>query len=716
MSATLHSIHLKNFKQHEDISIQFSDTLTVIRGPNWSGKSSILHAILYALGGAALVPGNAKKIPRRNAGKKDKTEVRLVLHDGDYSITIVRTPTTATVEVNDALGTQLVASSHTAVNKWVETTLLKLDMRRSVELAYSPQSETAALLTLGANELNRRIEEISDADYIERLILAAGKRVSTAQARLGGLTIDPEQEPQLVADLAEHTKNLELATAQVERVSAELEPTRMMVVNLRENIRSVERANGAIEKAAVSMQAKEEVLAEIADVQKLSEAPVGDSAQAKASVQEGEAAVQVLLAQHANHKRFAADEAALTQWFDTVGKQWEEAEVHIAPHQQAMADLINIKDRYNESWAALGQLKQEHKRLVAAAQSAVCSECGRAMDEDPDHLIELEKKVKAAKDAHDHADREIAGISQQQGILQAKVDGLAKLLPPPGYERTAGDKVAALTAAQEGVDANPVDEEALIDAQRRLEAARAALGATTLASERRTAALRKLEGLNDRLAALDKTIAEAEGMTPGDVEKLREQERAGIESASLLTDALSEAKLMAAQSAEGIKYNQMTLDTINRDKALRTSLEHTVARYGGLQKWLRESKATFLSQTWARVLGIAGDFVRSATLGFATAVERTEDGAFGVVEDGEQATIQEVSGGMRAICSTGVRIGMGAVQGQGLGFIVLDEPSSELNDEKAAAMSSALRATGKQIILVTHREGDEFSSDRVISL
>ena len=45
-------LEMKNFRQHEDLTITFKDGLNVIRGANEAGKSTLIEAILYALFGA----------------------------------------------------------------------------------------------------------------------------------------------------------------------------------------------------------------------------------------------------------------------------------------------------------------------------------------------------------------------------------------------------------------------------------------------------------------------------------------------------------------------------------------------------------------------------------------------------------------------------------------------------------------------------------------
>jgi len=47
----INSITLTNFKQHENLTINFGAGFTAIRGSNESGKSTLLQALAYALFG-----------------------------------------------------------------------------------------------------------------------------------------------------------------------------------------------------------------------------------------------------------------------------------------------------------------------------------------------------------------------------------------------------------------------------------------------------------------------------------------------------------------------------------------------------------------------------------------------------------------------------------------------------------------------------------------
>ncbi|MCX6346000.1 MAG: SMC family ATPase [Armatimonadetes bacterium] len=83
------SIDLKNFRQHLDTSVIFTDGVTGIIGPNGSGKSTILEAIAWALYGAPAVRGTNDTIRSTASEGGAKVNVALTFELGGsvYKVT-----------------------------------------------------------------------------------------------------------------------------------------------------------------------------------------------------------------------------------------------------------------------------------------------------------------------------------------------------------------------------------------------------------------------------------------------------------------------------------------------------------------------------------------------------------------------------------------------------------------------------------------------------
>ncbi len=184
------------------------------------------------------------------------------------------------------------------------------------------------------------------------------------------------------------------------------------------------------------------------------------------------------------------------------------------------------------------------------------------------------------------------------------------------------------------------------------------------------------------------------------------------ESISQLNKVLMDISVLDA----GLKATKDSLvletDRNNRRKAA----EIRASRFKALQKWLRDNKAAFMENIWNGLLGVCSDFVAQVTSNRVTQIERDPDGTFYFTENGARLPMVCASGGQKSIVGVGIRIALATLLPQACRFVVLDEPSAELNDEHAAALAGALRGQDRQVILVTHREGDEFASDAVVVL
>src|SRR5690349_15202887 len=109
----LKSLVLVNFKRHKALHVEFAKELTVVRGANYAGKSSLLEGILYSYGGATLVPGGREVIVNDEA--KDCNVTHTFELNGE-SYVISRSFKDAVV----SYGGEVKATGHTGVNAFLE--------------------------------------------------------------------------------------------------------------------------------------------------------------------------------------------------------------------------------------------------------------------------------------------------------------------------------------------------------------------------------------------------------------------------------------------------------------------------------------------------------------------------------------------------------------------------------------------------------------------
>jgi DNA repair exonuclease SbcCD ATPase subunit len=140
------------------------------------------------------------------------------------------------------------------------------------------------------------------------------------------------------------------------------------------------------------------------------------------------------------------------------------------------------------------------------------------------------------------------------------------------------------------------------------------------------------------------------------------------------------------------------------------------ASFSGLRKYLSDNKAAFMGELWDQLMALTSEFANQVTEGDITAVGRTEDGEFWMEEFGVRKPMIAASGGQKSICGVGLRMALPSLIPGGSRLILLDEPSAALTEEMSSSLAGALKAQDRQIVLVTHRSGEEYLSDVVVTL
>ncbi len=195
---SISKLRLINYRQYSDKTINFKDKLTVIRGRNGIGKTTIVEAIGFALFGSALQRGKAKEWIKR--GEAHGGVVLTI--DG---FTIERSDTLAIVY--DGSG-NTVARNNTGIVQWVENTYgLTPDLYKTS--FYIGQKDIGSFAALSPLERTKRVEKLLRIDRLDEIktsVREAAKaetaNVTAYQAKLENITLVP------VEDLAD-----ELATA-----------------------------------------------------------------------------------------------------------------------------------------------------------------------------------------------------------------------------------------------------------------------------------------------------------------------------------------------------------------------------------------------------------------------------------------------------------------------------------------------------------------------
>lgn len=710
---TLKSLQLEDFKKHENLSIDFSESLTVIRGPNYCGKSTLLKAIFVAMFGPTAVRGRKEGLVRR--GKKN-FKLTLEVEEGETNAVITRTMTTANVHVDGALQ----ASGHTAVSEWVEGAF-GMDMKKLLLLGMSPQSQTSALLTLGAPALNRLVEEVSGADFVERCCVATAKRLSAANAVLTSLgpMVDEtalkagQEAASISAQSADNElQKVELAYAEAKQAQASLRSAYDDAI-----ARNSEGERVRLRRAQISSE--EATLA--GEIEKLSDECSGYKAPSIELLvkqkEKSDHTLEELTGRSHKLNSLYSQISSIQGWMEKTGDSWEEKAKKIGPKlKKAEKETATLSVKYAELKEKFKTFDEKRAAAEKQVNDSVCHACDRpfdavSSDKAKKDLTSFEAIVAKLKPELDACKKALAAS-------EATLTSLRTDMPPDGWESVYNAKVEDLDRLAVEYKGIPQIEEGEVAAARALAtAAGEALSHARSAVQANEATRAKLKGFQDRIQLLRQ---ELDGLPQSESENLEPLSKE-LQVADAHVSALSENKTKAVQILGSLK---MDLKTAERDLSeaiqgnqKRTAQEKVLTDFGGLQKFLRANKEVFISDIWAGLMALTSEFVTLATSGRVTEVLRDDNGEFFLVEDGEQSAMDgDASGGQNSIAGVGLRLALASLLPCSLGFIVLDEPSSELDEEHAGALAAALRTQGKQVVLVTHSQGEEFVSDKVVIL
>ena len=712
----LKSLTLKNFKRHADLTVQFTEGLNLITGPNFSGKSTILQGILYALGGPSAVPGGAAIVTRRG---HSGTEVTLAFQANDSDYTVVRKAKSATL-IRD--GKEIAKSSSAVTAHLAE--LLGMNTKRFSQLRYGEQKKTESLLTIGAAELHAVIQELAQAEVINTVIDRCSKASTLAK---GGLEAIPDTDllalesgvSELTTELNTEYTRLNEELAKVEQLSAKARQTKVdyqqaqALEGMREKLR---KEYGelllAIERERITLAQAE---AECSRLNGMSEAynMVTDKLARKQTELEN------LRAEVTRAESLQRSILLLTGRIDDTLKLGQKQELELADLGEVIT-TAGHEHILEVSKDELAETSREHARLESALASGVCPACNRPYEENPGWRDEITTQKIAAYELLGQQTVEVKALEAElKGIIDsnARITQLEYELETT--QKTVLHQRADLDRMREAEEllGDGVSEADLAilkqevyqltgDMQRAHEAAvqlsqaegnkQLALGRIEQYTERwdEIGQVPPPEDLGDHIALMQTTETEA---------------RTAL-------DAYNQ-KLQGYTSRTGVLQGLTTqLERARNDHHKRKELSARLHGCQSLAKYLRENRDRYLGKVWAGITNYAGEFASSCTGGAVESVARTDKGEFSYSEKGEEFPVAAASGLQRSVMGLGIQIAMSQMMPSPLSSLLLDEPSADADEERSLAMSSLLAATHDQIIMVSHRQLDGAVASNTIEM
>lgn len=734
----LERLELNNFKKHEHLVLDFTAGLNGVTGPNYRGKTTVLYGILYCLGGARLVPGSRLQTRGTNTGFK---QILTMTCAGIGRYRVERTKTGATLTELCPDGTeQPVATGTTPVNQAIAR-LLGMPLKRFAQIKYARQRKASALLEAGSTELFKIITELTGLERVSQVMERVGGQLKAWKLLQDESTLTDidEQQVQVMNWLGEETQlasdllqlNNDLTEAQRNRATSESHERRLSqaqtaVFGAVTTLRQAER------EAAASQAALEDAQKQFAQFRGH---PLTGEHLVDMELRLKDLREQAMSCKQARNlvKQVQQDlEAAQLELQAAVRKAAPLREAFKALHREVEIDLEALHTAAAQAEASKEAAGERLEVLIEAGKKGVCGGCKRPFDEfNPHDHAELvrehqetwREKLEAVRGARDalqaetayreawtHANTALQLAESAVHAHQRICNRLSEQLDQAARDSLALPPTELLTPQIEALEAQI--NTGRQDAQRQATLRQALAVAEGSATHR-----------NQRLANAQNDLhqTEIEHQVVGvDLPTELRTHREKVDQYDSHIRRLQEQIGICSNHKHGLHEQRVALErTLAMVVERNRQHEQAALKVGLLTELLghiRSNRDRYSKQVWDVFMASASMFASNATGGVIESISRGEDGAFTFIEDGFEMEQAEASGAQLAIIGTAVQLALDAAALSPLNLVLMDEPTADMDPERALAFSTLLAGSGKQVVMVTHREMDATVFDNTLEI
>ena len=659
-------LKLTNFKRHEHLEINLQGGLTVLAGSNEAGKSSVLHAIFYALYGSRALPLSLEETV--TYGKSASSlRVDLQMRVGGITYTIYRSKSGAEMSGGGTLST-----GQSEVTAAVER-LLGVPMAVASKVLIANQVSLRGVVDEGSAAV-KLIEELADLDAIEVLVDKVQSQLptgSTTALAAQAAALAEVAEP-VLADLSSDITSAEEAAANLERALADA-TSRTAAARADLQLATAQQAAYAAWKrefdrlnAVLAAPRTQEQIWTVNDIEQL------------------ELAAQA-------QRTDAARRAAWATWQGLVpvaepGPAPVKFDNKLVENAQLALQAARLRRINDESCGLCGKLLQEVPEVVTG-NAKVDAEVARLSAE----LEQMRSERSAAEVAHDSWTQ----ASTAYRVWQA---ACARLEPHVQNGVWVGGEVPAEIdttdyAARIKDEHEKRRKMAVLAERMRNEEAQIAAATATLAALVQPATPPSVSDLTENVAtlvAVERAAAQESKDAAAHLQALRSQDAASKAAYAAECKAFEAAK----QQRAGLLATIASMDANN-----------------SLVKKLRTARPAIAAKLWAGLLGaISATF--SQLRGTPSTVTRSSDG-FRV----NDKPVAALSGSTLDVLGLAVRVNLLRAFLPGVGMLILDEPTAACDDDREATLLGTLVSLGlDQVLLVSHSDSAKAVAGDVVQL
>ena len=760
------SVKLVNWKSHRDTELSFGDGTNILVGGMGSGKSSVLEAITYALFGT-LPDVKARRIKlddlirsRPKPARSAEVEVDFVTPEGDEFVVkrvLERGAGTTFSELRKSTGEVLESASSTRVSELIGSSL-KLDYDLFERAVYSEQNRLDLFLTLPLGKRRESIDELLGIDKLELARKSVGSLVKRVKDRadergqtadqlkldtaLALLPVYEREAKELEVSIDEtrtHFEQLRSRLDEIQPALRRLEEVEQKLAELERSLRELEGAKDTLHRRIEGIKAKlglaigislGEIQRQVTDLERA----YGD-----ALARTNELGLK-LTACSSKVREFETRGSMLRERFDKlsdeIARKRESEEVLGKLGQEELAKSVeelqlefrSVSDELASSRSRARELRSSMEELAAAGPT--CPVCESPLDEGKKSLL-LEERGRQLE----AEDEKIARLGARVGEIDKTLNQKLEL------------QKRALVLAKEVEELPELESEhsqlahRLLNLSEELEAERTLVGSLTAETEN---SRKQAEALRERLTDSKLTL-----QLRSDLDQLE------LELKRKLAEGLGLQRELW-QVKRG--YDESKAKELRRThEELIRAFERTQAELAGEER-LREEKQKLIDSVKEKLATIErceieAKHLRDAADGLTiiqTAFARTQTAMRREFIDGVNLTMSELwesvypygdytdiklaieeergdyvlqlrdragnwvpvegvaSGGERTDACLTLRIAFALALAPRLSWIVLDEPTHNLDSEGIQELAKVLRERlpeiVRQVLLITHEE------------
>lgn len=744
----LKKLELNYFKKHEKLTVDFAEGLNGITGPNYKGKSTILLGILFCLGGSRMVPGSRIATRGTNAGFKQTLWFEI---PGKGGYIVQRTKTAANLRRLDAAGLEeLVASGTTPVNNAIAE-LLGMPLRRFAQIKYAKQKAADAILKAGSGELFKIVTELTGLERIMSVLSLLDNDLKVHRHILEltpCIDMAPKQDEQRLCrfEMEAATIRLELATSAMKDFGLELEQVEQeerRLIDARNEVLDAKRVRDSATQALDDCGRRLEVMQERLNGLQLESLHLcgGEELVLAERITKLTEGLATITEQERKSRDASVQVVALTRACAglTDGEDKLAMEVELANNlllSLPTPDPVELERTEGELNRLKGQRPEyahKVKHARAALEHGVCDGCQRPMEDfNPQEASEA---VGAAVAELSAVDGRIAELQERWTELdtrqtkhtRAQEDHRRKMTALGDYRSHAGDLRHSLAVESLKLAALPNADnlkEELVALSELLDIARQLL-------RNLNNSITEVKVTDQAYGSAEKAQSEADQKYHSVLashnlfhvehanELLEVQQRLKVDLKThrdSVMEILDKEREATSQLMTQVRLLEQEIATGAANNAKHEEAHRKVSSMDQLRDLIRGNRDRYSKQVWNVFMASASLFASTLTGGYMESLSRDSEGAFTFFEEGFEMSLDEGSGAQLAIIGCAVQMALADAAQCPLDVILMDEPTADMDPEHALAFSTLLAASGKQVIMVSHRELDSSVFNHSITL